>query len=186
MYELWGGVVTDTHAFYVGGDLENVPVCQQKIDTDKWIKFRPNGNSPSCQACWDVIFGNAPDMKLHICEICKGPADHKTSRHPWPSRLGGVDDWLDKPHAHGGTDRGGGEDCPARAGETIEDAPDVTSPPTAPVDERRELLVDSYLMTESEYEKFKEAVQNSGPIYDSDPIYKIVAEIIKNRCDELY
>jgi hypothetical protein len=53
-------------------------------------------------------------------------------------------------------------------------------------DEYRELLVGQYLMLESEYEEFYKAVSDSQPQYDWDPIFKVVAKIIKNRIDELY
>lgn len=54
------------------------------------------------------------------------------------------------------------------------------------MDETKDLLVGGYLMTEDEYEKFDKAVTDSGPIYDTDRIYKVVADIIKTRIDELY
>lgn len=54
------------------------------------------------------------------------------------------------------------------------------------MNEMKELLVGQHLMHESEYEKFDKAVRDSQPQYDSDPIYKVVAEIIQKRIDELY
>lgn len=32
------------------------------------------------------------DDRYHFCEICKGLANHKTSRHPWPSRSEATDE----------------------------------------------------------------------------------------------
>lgn len=64
-------------------------------------------------------------------------------------------------------------------------ATDGATPPTAP-DEFREVFVGGHLMFENEYEAFKKAVRDSGPIYDSDPIFRVVAEIIEKRVQELF